>query len=583
MFKDLLLKELIILVPSEFKKIFSLFPTDNFIHGDLTTNIAMVIAQSEKTNPQILAKELIEKIKKNEKIMNLLEKVEMAGVGYINFYFKEKLLIENLNEILNKKENYGRGDLYKDKKIMIEFGHPNPFKIMHIGHLRNFAIGESLVRLFEFQGAEVIRTNYQGDVGMHIAKCLWGILKSNKEQNTKISEIEKKSINGRIEFLGNCYVLGAKAFEESEENKKEIQEINRLIYSKENNEITALWQLGVKWSLDKFHEMYQRLNTHFDREYMESETLEIAEKKIAEAIRKKILIESKGAIVFIGKNCNLDTRVFLNSQKLPTYEGKELGLAEMEFTDFGKLDLCIHNVAVEQISFFKVTFKVEELLDPDKFKGKQYHNAYEFVGLKTGKMSSRKGQIVTAESILDEAHEKIKKIVKQNNSNLNENEVDKIAVSAIKYGYLRMSPFKYLAFDLEASVSFSGDSGPYLQYTYARCQSVLRKVNSDKNYSLKASVLNGVILSEKERLLLRKLYQFTDILTLSVKKYSPSYLVTYLNELAQAFNSFYNESIIIGAKEGKEVENFRLNLTASIAQIIKSGLNLLGIQTVEKM
>ncbi|OGK68125.1 arginine--tRNA ligase, partial [Candidatus Roizmanbacteria bacterium RIFOXYB1_FULL_41_27] len=238
------------------------------------------------------------------------------------------------------------------------------------------------------------------------------------------------------------------------------------------------------------------------------------------------------------------------------------------FKDFGKLNKLIFNVAVEQISYFKSTIKVIELMHP-QYKGIQYHNAYEFVGLKSGKMSSRKGQVVTAESILDEAHTHIKRIVTKNKAKLTEKEIDDIAVAAVKYAYLKISPFKYLAFDLKASISFSGDSGPYLQYTYARVMSILRKNNSVKKST-------QIKINSEEKQLLQKLLQFNETIENAVMAYSPNYLATYLNDLAQLFNNFYSKHRVIG-------NLFRIKLAEGVAQVIKNGLYLLGIKTLEQM
>ena len=589
-------------VKPENSSMIEVFSPQNPEHGDFSTNVAMKIAKQEKKDPLKIAQDLKSKIQDSRP--EFIEKIQVIKPGYINFFLKEEVFLNNLAEINEKKDAFGQGSLYQDKKIMIEFAHPNPFKIMHIGHLRNIILGESLVRLYEGQQAKVIRTNYQGDVGLHVAKTLYGILAKLKlktphfaeatrgKQKINIEEINKKTINEKVAFLAAAYVLGVKAYEEDKEAKREIITINQKIYEQSDPEINKLWQLGVKWSLEKFQDLYERVYSSFDRQYMESETLELGMKFAKEALKKGILKKSQGAVIFPGEKYSLDTRVFLNKQGFLTYEGKELGLAYMEFTDFGDLDLCIHNVAVEQISFFKVTFKAEELLNPKLFKSKQYHNAYELVGLKKGKMSSRKGNVITAESIIDEAHQKIKQIITENKVKLSSEEIEKIAVSAVKFGFLKMSPFKYLAFDLEKSISFSGDSGPYLQYTYARAKSILRKgkakneklITTAKNTSqdLKIDNENSRFpfhvprLNSEEVLLLKKLFMFPEVVGQATVKYSPSYLTTYLNELAQLFNNYYSKHQVLG-------NEFRLTLTAGIAQVIKNGLYLLGIKTLERM
>ncbi|MFQ5493500.1 MAG: arginine--tRNA ligase, partial [Candidatus Dojkabacteria bacterium] len=429
-------------------------------HGDYSTNIALKHAKKLGRNPRELAEEYVKKLESNNELDFCIDKIEVAGPGFINFHICTGVFIESMLELLDL-ESAGGSSLLGGKRIMFEYAHPNPFKSLHIGHLRNVILGESLIRLLESQGAEVIRVNYQGDVGMHIAKTIWAMLKLDKADFPD-------DLDERVAMVAKSYSDGATAFKEDEKAKAEITKINKKIYSKEDEEVNKLYELGKQWSMDKFHKIYERLYSTFTREYMESETLEESAKLIKKALDEGILEESEGAVIFNGEKYGLDTRVFLNSEGLPTYEGKELGLAYMQVRDYGKIDLIIHNVAVEQISFFKVTFKAEELLDPENFKGKQYHNVYEFVGLKSGKMSSRTGNVVLAEDILDEAEERIAKVVSERAkadpdspiTASDENIAKVVGIGAVKYSFLNINPRTYLAFDLEASLNFEGNSGP---------------------------------------------------------------------------------------------------------------------------
>lgn len=557
-------------IESEIK--FSVNKSDNKTHGDYASNIALVIAKELGEKPQVVAESIIKEINRSEKIKEIgIKKIEVAGPGFINFFIEDNLYINIVKEIIEQDKNFGKNSELKGKRIMIEFAHPNPFKSFHIGHLRNIILGESLVRLFEASGAEVIRTNYQGDVGMHIAKCLWAFQKIDEKDYPKTND-------AKVELLGKCYVDGAKAYEEDEVLKEEIKTINKSIYTKDNKKVTKLWTLGKQWSLDKFQEIYDRVYSTFDRQYMETETIEKCMYYIQMAKDMGILEESDGAVIFNGEKHGLDTRVFLNSQGLPTYEGKELGLGYLEFNDFGKLDLCIHNVAVEQISFFKVAFKVQELLDPEMFKGKQYHNAYEFVGLKKGKMSSRKGQVILGNDILNEANQRISNVVKEKvDTKLDPEEIEKLAIASIKYSFLKISPFKYLAFDMEESVNFEGDSGPYIEYCYVRAKSILNEAGFDKTQLRDIRSLN----EEEELDLVRKLTEFKEVVINARKNYSPNLIANYLFDLCQLFNRFYKKHKVIKAEES--VKNDRIMLVAATSIVIQNGLNLLGIKTVEKM
>lgn len=535
--------------------------------GDYSCSIALAIAQKNNEKSIDVANKFLAQIQANE----LIEKVEVAGSGFLNFFINKERIA---SDFIDAKEIHKP---LAGKKIMLEFAHPNPFKAFHIGHLRNIILGESLVRILEKIGADVIRTNYQGDVGMHIAKCLWAF--------KEVPESDyPQDVTERVQLIAKCYTKGAKAFDDPV-IQEEIKEINKKIYTKEDETINKLWDLGKKWSLDKFHQIYEIVDSHFDREYMESETLPFIEAEMKKAIESGILTKSEGAIIFDGSKYGIETRVYQNSRGLPTYEGKQLGLViPMEMKDFGKLDLLLFNVAVEQISFFKSTIKVIELMYPE-FAGRQYHNAYEFVGLKSGKMSSRTGNVVLGEDIINEAIKRISKIVNEREAMKDDDKAETsqiVGVGAIKYSFLNISPTSYLAFDLEKSLSFEGNSGPYIQYTYTRANKIvkdskikLEEIKQDKNFITTNA-------SDEEVKLIKKILQFQTVITDSAKHLSPNILTTYLFELSQQFNTYYKFNSILKA-ENDELIKFRVSLTANILKIISEGLRLLGIKVPSSM
>jgi arginyl-tRNA synthetase len=571
-------------------------------HGDYSTNVALIIKSSKstpeghangRTGGQVKVqskyrdtREIAEAIAKKLRSYPLkaISKIEVAEAGFINFWLSEHFLLAELKSVTDLGEKYGKGKSRKEKKIMVEFAHPNTLKQFHIGHMRNICLGESLVRLLESQGAKVIRTNYQGDVGLHVAKALWGAEKLGLPSD-KLSMIE------RVKFLGKAYVEGNKAFEDSKKSKKEIQDLNVRIYQKDKK-IKKLWEQTREWSLEYFDWIYKRVYSKFDRLYFESEVADQGKKASLAALKKGVLSRSQGAVVFDGKPFGIHTRVFLTRENLPTYEGKELGLAILEFSEFGEIDKCIHVVGPEQTSFFEVTFKVEELLDPEKYKGKQEHFAYGYVNMKSGKMSSREGTILSGEWLLDEAQKRIKKIVDKSDlpKSLREEIVEKVAVGAVKYSMLKVSPVKNISFDFEESVSLEGNSGPYLQYTYARAHSVLSKA---KDISFKGSTFKGMVINAEELVILRWLYRFPEAVVQAADEYAPNVICTYLYELAGRFNTFYNKHSILrpqnkesearSRKSGEDLRIFRLALTASVVQVLKNGLNLLGIKAPSKM
>lgn len=535
----------------------------NSAHGDYSTSIALKLTKLLKKNPL----EIAEEIKKNFPKTEYVEKIEVVKPGFINFWVKTDFFLDYARKITEKKLDFPSFHLGKNKKIMVEFAHPNTHKLFHIGHLRNISTGEAIVRIFAAVGNKVIPVNYQGDVGLHIAKCLYGIRHSGQD-------IKKfKDLKERIEFIGKMYTEGTRAYEENEKAKEEILKINEMIYE-ESPEIMPLWRETRQWSLDYFAEVYKRVDSRFERFYFESEFykrgMEICEK----ALKDGVLERSQGAIVFNGKKYGLDTRVFINSKGFPTYEGKELALAEKEFSEFGELDKNIHVVTPEQASFFKVTFKVQELLDEKKYKDRQYHLVYEWVKLKTGKMSSRAGNIIEGNWLIDQIKEKILKQFK-----CEEATAETLAVASVKYSFLKQGTDSPIAFDIDESVSVDGNSAPYLVYTYVRCLSVLKKGNASLDPSV--AKLPQDDRGGDEINLLRRLYQFPEVVLKAAENYSPNFIANYLYELSSQFNLFYQKNPILKADE--KTRKIRLLITKATAQVIKKGLELLGIKTVERM
>ncbi|QQG41595.1 MAG: arginine--tRNA ligase [Candidatus Woesebacteria bacterium] len=569
------------------EKVVSLEFTENPNFGDYSCNIALIMAKSEGKNPRALAEEIKSKLSQSPELSKFVDKIEVAGPGFINFWLKTDVLVSNLMQIEEEKEKYGTSDSLKGQKIMFEYAHPNTHKAFHIGHLRNITTGETLARLYEANGAEVVRANYQGDVGLHIAKALWGI--------KRIGFDDPKDVKKRAEYLGKAYSTGSSAYEIDEKAKEEIHVINGIIYDKSDDEINKLYSETRQWSLDYFAEIYKRVYTKFDRFYFESEVYQKGKEIALEALKKGILKESEGAIIFPGSEYGLHDRVFISGKGVPTYEAKDLGLAKLQFSEYNP-DKLIHTVGPEQSAYFQVIFKALEFIEPET-KGREFHVPYGWVRLKEGKMSSRTGNVVLGEKILDDAKESIKKAYKTEDG-----VAEMIAVGAVKYSFLKTGLAQDISFDLKESISLEGNSGPYLQYTVARTNSVLAKA-SNKRMSEYA---NNIKLEIEELTVLRALSRFSEVIANAAKSYSPNLLCNYLYDLASKFNTFYAHNRILNtndertkdealgpahnriiSEEGKtkneEVGNFRLALTAGTGQVLKNGLQLLGIDAPEKM
>lgn len=425
------------------------------------------------------------------------------------------------------------------------------------------AIGESVSRIIEFSGAEVKRANYQGDVGLHTAKAVWGLQQRGST-----------SLLGDSKILGKAYAKGAKAYEEDETAKEEIKEMNKKIYNRSDEKINKLYDNGRKTSLEYFEKIYKKLGTKFDEYFFESETGPVGKKLVEENIGK-VFEESEGAIVFRGEKYGLHTRVFVNSEGLPTYEAKDLALTKIKKDKF-IYDESIVVTANEQKEYYKVVLSAIKQIFP-KLAEKSKHIAHGMLRLQDGKMSSRTGDIITGESLIEDVNTKILEKMKNSDIEDREGTSEKIGIGAIKYSILKQSTGKDIIFDYDKSLSFEGDSGPYLQYARVRANAVLEKAKFENiKINIKTLKRNTITDDSLEKLL----YRFPEIVQRANTEYEPHYITTYLTELAGAFNSFYAKERII--EEG-EASIYKVALTKAFETTVKNGLWLLGIKVPNKM
>jgi len=526
--------------------------------GDYATNAAMMNAKGRTGGPREFAEFIISELWKSEEIKNVVEKMGVAGPGFINFYLKDEVMREHIGEILEKGGGYGTNKNEAGEKVIIEYTDPNPFKEFHIGHLMTNTLGEALSRIIEANGAEVKRACYQGDVGMHVAKTVWAI--SKKQQ-----EIRDAS------DLGKAYSYGAQNYEEF---KDEIQTINKKIYDRSDEEINRIYDEGRKISLDYFEHIYKRLGTHFDYYFFESETGVLGQKIVEENLNK-VFFKSDGAVVFPGEEHGLHTRVFLNSEGLPTYEAKELGLAKIKHDTY-PYDTSVIVTANEVNDYFQVLLRAMSLVFPELEK-KTKHISHGMLRLPTGKMSSRTGDVITATSFLDALSEMVMAKIADRDIEDKGKVADEVALAGIKYSILKQSPGKDIIFDPEKALSFEGDSGAYLQYAYVRTQSILRKSlpRSDLGKDFPRSDL-GEPVSALEKMLFEGL---PNAVLMARRELSPNYIATYLIDLCREFNTYYEQNQILN----NEHTEHRLALVSAVGTVLKNGLTLLGIPIPEKM
>lgn len=540
------------------------YPAD-VSHGDYSSNAALLVAGETGENPIDVADKILQQMEISEGVAD----INVAKPGFINFFLKRDFFAKQVAEII-KDPDYGRSNLLKGKAVIVEYTQPNILKPFHIGHLMNNTLGESISRLFEFGGADVHRANYQGDVGLHVAKALWGM-----EQMGAEMPAEGDSLAEKTEFLGNAYVHGASQYEENLEVKEEINELNVRITRGGDEEVRNLYETGKRWSLEHFEEIYAILGTKFDKYYFESQTAPIGERMVRDNMGE-VFEESDGAIIYRGEKVGLHTRVFVNARGVPTYEAKELALPKMKFDDFS-YDTSVVVTAVEQKEYFKVVMAALAEIEPDLAK-KTRHVTHGMMQLSGEKMSSRKGNVVTGESLLSDTIERVSEIVSKREE-LSKEEKESVAtqvgVAAVKFSVLKQSPGKNVVYDRAKAISFEGNSGPYLQYTYARCRSLIEKALS---HGLSGEPMNfpeGTFVPE------RHLHRFPEILQKSVDELSPHAVANYLLLLAGDFNAFYGSEQIIDRDDPHSP--YKIALTEAVAKILKKGLHVLGIEAPERI
>ncbi len=547
---------------------------DDLSHGDYSTNAALVFSKIVKMKPRELAEKLVAELDKKKP--DEVEKIDIAGPGFINFHLKRGFFAGQVGKVLKEKEKFGSNDFFKRaklEKIMIEYTDPNPFKEFHIGHLMSDTIGESVARIIAFSGAEVMRACYQGDVGLHVAKAIWGWTHAETENGA----LQKKATAAE---LGGYYAKGASAYENDERSKKEIIEINKKIYSKEDPEIQSIYEFGRKVSLEYFAAMYQKLGTSYDFFFFESEAGPIGKKIVEDNLKNGIFEKSDGAVVFKGdEEKGLHTRVFISSEGLPTYEAKELGLVEMKRKKY-PYDLSLVVTGNEIKDYYKVLLDaIGKVFVAGDSKGTNIrHLPHGMLRLPSGKMSSRTGDVVTALSLIGKVTDSIDERFGKKDAgaiSLAPKISEEIAIGAIKYSILRQSSGDDIIFDLDKSISFEGDSGPYLQYSAVRAKSILRKAEE-------AGVIGSFKKpTESAHELEKMLCRLPEIVERAASEYEPHYITTYLTELAGIFNSYYANNQIISADD--TYSPYKIALTEAFSIVMTNGLTLLGIQVPERM
>lgn len=530
-----------------------------------------LLAKALKKPPVEVAKDI-----QNIKFPDFVDCVDVAG-PYVNIKIKIDYLGENLLQKIIDRSFFNRNSVNSNEKIMIEYSQPNTHKEIHVGHMRNVALGSCLVRVNKFVGQSIISSTFPGDVGTHVAKCLWYLKFHNNEP---VPKMNKGQWLGRLYSAAHNKLEAELGTSKESENRAQLTEILKQLEHK-SGEFYDLWKQTRVWSVDLMSEIYQWAGVQFDQWYWESEVDTSSVQFVKKLYHDGKLIESQGAIGMDLESEKLGFFMLLKSDGNGLYATKDLELARRKFEDFN-ITKSVYIVDLRQALHFKQLFKGLEKLGFEKAKH-CFHLQYNYVELPDGAMSSRKGNIVPLTDLIQKMQDTIKKnyLVRYENDWSTE-EVNLIAAQvakgAIFYGMLRQDPAKKIVFDMEEWLKLDGESGPFIQYSCARIKSLLKKFPRDANFKINWSVLSHTA----EKSLIQHFLHFHTHIDIVVQLYKPTALCTYLFSLAQKFNYFYHECSI-GNEKDENLKQARLALSEATFCILEKGLDLLGVPVPEKM
>ncbi len=531
-------------------------PNEQF--GDYATNVALQLAGKLGQKPRDIAERLAVKLREN--LAGTVAGVSVAGPGFINLTLRDAALVRALDGLEAPKRLAG-------KTYVVEYSDPNPFKPLHAGHLYTTLVGDMIARLVERAGAKTVRINYGGDVGLHVGKCMWAIIRQlGGELPDKLDDIPTGE---RPAWLGARYVEGNSAYEDDGAAKTAIVATNKRVYQlheagDHDSPFAQIYWTCRQWSYDYFKTLYDQLQVApFDRFIPESEVTPLGMGTVQEQLARGVYTKSDNAVVFNGEPYGLHTRVFINAEGLPTYEAKDVGLSLTKWHDY-HFDRSIIITANEQEQYMQVVIASITQFAPEPAE-RTTHLTHGVVKLQGGvKMSSRKGNVVTALQILEAAREA--------GAETGRHPSEETILAAVKYAFAKNRIGGDIIYDPKESIALEGNSGPYLQYAHARARSILKKAAGEQHHTIEN-------LEAGERSLARKISEFPEAVEKATNELMPHHICTYLYELAQTFNSFYERNRVVGSDR----EAVRTALVARYADTLRDGLQLLGIAAPDTM
>ncbi len=544
---------------------FSYPPQSNL--GDLSLS-CFALAKIRHQSPEKIAQELLVKIKDNLELKKYFSTIKTVG-PYLNFFISSEYLATRLIKTIQREKNdYGTSPTGQNQRVMIEYSNGNTHKEYHVGHLRNISYGDAISHLLTASGYQVLPVSYINDFGIHVAKTIW---------NWQRHPIYNERPEPKGYLLGRCYAQASQLLKDNPSGKLEVTALMKEIESRQGKNY-QFWQASRQWSIDYFNAIYQELNIKFAHIFYESEVVNEGLKIVKNLLAQGILKKSQGAIIADLEQYDLGVLPVIRTDGTALYVVADLALASEKFQKYN-LEQSIYIVDVRQSLYFKQLFKILELMGYHK---KLLHLTYDFVTLPSGMMSSRSGNIITYQELKDKISAQLLLETKQRHAGWNPAKITKVVnnltLATIKFEMLKVNAHKIITFDITESTKFDGYTACYIQYTYARWRSVLRKsVWTD----LLIKTDYQKLTAKQEKLLLLKMAKYPEIISEAAQKYNPSALTKYLFELAQLSNDYYHEVNIL--KSSPVIKKVRLILVRTITQVLVNGLDILGIKVLEKM